>query len=525
MTDTRPALPRVASYAAYIVIAAGLCIVAGWQFRIPLLRGQALGTFVAPNSGLCFACSGISILLQMSLGRKRQYLGFAIAAFVTIFALATAAEYLFRVDLGIDRLFLSHRLSDWTLPLPGRFSVNAVFGFLFAGLGMMTLRKNTGWPWPEICGALVVLVFYLSVIAYLLDASILFNRVMALHTAILFGLLGVAIACGASRPILLGIVLSPFAGAVASRKMVIAVVLILPSFGILQAWAERAGIVSARLGIALTVIASVFVFTILALRNAAVLNETDQKRLDTEAALVRSSQLATAGRMAASIAHEVNNPLEAVTNIIYLLKSDDLPEDVRRKYLDVAEKELSRVSAIARRTLGFYREDAEEVQIDLREMIEGVLAIYRNKLPDSATVGTSIGENPWIVARAGEVRQILMNLLANAIDALPEEDGRLDINVSTTRELATIEIKDNGRGIPRENLAHIFEPFFTTKKEYGTGLGLWVSKELVIKNNGTMRVISSTDATDHGTIFELSFPAVHPATPPSDSLAEAERAG
>jgi signal transduction histidine kinase len=88
-----------------------------------------------------------------------------------------------------------------------------------------------------------------------------------------------------------------------------------------------------------------------------------------------------------------------------------------------------------------------------------------------------------------------------------------------------IEVKDNGHGIPKENLIHIFEPFFTTKKEFGTGLGLWVSKELVVKNHGTMRVMSSTDAHNHGTIFEIALPAAKPATTPTDTLAEAERAG
>jgi len=520
MTDTREQLARVASAASSVIIVGGLVIILGWQFQIPLLRGQALGTFVAPNSALCFVFIGLSILLQMSSGRIRQFLGLLLGAYVFLFALATGIEYLFRVDLRIDELFMAHRLSDWTLPLRGRYTVNSAVGFILAGLSTLTMRSESKRPWAEAFGALVFLVFYLSIVGYLLGASVLYDHVMALHTAILFGFASVALICGASKHTLLSIVLSPFAGAVASRKMIFAVMLVLPFFGALQVAAEHSNLVSIRLGTALSIIATVMVFTIMALRTASVLNDTDRKRLETEGALLRSTQLATAGRMAASIAHEVNNPLEAITNIIYLLKSPDLPEEIRRKYLDVAEKELTRVSAIARRTLGFFREDAKEVEIDLRELIDGVINVYRNKMPDTITVRKKYCDTPFIVAKSGEVRQVMMNLLANAIDAVPEDSGELDISVSSNDGMATIEIKDNGHGISPANLTHIFEPFFTTKKEYGTGLGLWVSKELAVKNNGTIKVFSSVSPKDHGTIFQVSFPATTRVATPTESMAE-----
>jgi signal transduction histidine kinase len=113
-----------------------------------------------------------------------------------------------------------------------------------------------------------------------------------------------------------------------------------------------------------------------------------------------------------------------------------------------------------------------------------------------------------------------MNLLANAIDAVPEDSGELDISVSSNDGMATIEIKDNGHGISPANLTHIFEPFFTTKKEYGNGLGLWVSKELAVKNNGTIKVLSSVSPKDHGTIFQVSFPATTRVATPTESMAE-----
>ena len=520
MVNTGVVLPRLSRYGSVFLVAAGAIIIAGWQFRIPWMRGQAFGTFVAPMSALCFACCGVSALLQLSGGHKRGLLGSSLASLVALLAVAVTIEYLFRVDLHIDRVFMAHRLSDWNLPLPGRYTINSAAGFMLGGLGLLTMRKQSGWPWPEILGTLVVVVSYLSIVGYILGASVLYDHVMALHTAVLFGVLGVVIACGASRPVILGIVLSPFAGAIAARKMILAVIAVLPLMGVLEVWAELAGIVSVRLGTALSIILSVLIFGVFALRTAAVLNDTDEKRLETERALLRSSQIATAGRMAASIAHEVNNPLEAVTNLIYLLKSDDVPAETRMKYLDIAEKELNRVSAIARRTLGFYREDAQDVDIDLRELVESVLAIYRNKTAGAVTVNTTYCEEPFIRAKAGEVRQILMNLFANAIDAISEEQGSLSITVTAHQGTTTIEIKDNGHGIPKGNLSHIFEPFFTTKKEFGTGLGLWVTKELVVKNNGSIRVISSTDPGEHGTVFELTFPSVSHAPASSNSLAE-----
>ena len=519
--ETPATLSRIGKITSWLLILFSLTIIAGWQFRIPWMRGQAFGTFVAPTSGLSFLCSGLSVLLQKSRYRLAQIVGMCLAAFVTMFAAAVGAEYAFRQDLGFDRIFMAHRLSDWNLPLVGRYSVNTTFGFLLGGAGLLLLRKKSGWPWAEILGGSVLIVFYLSLIGQLLGASALYDHVMAIHTALLFGFLGVAITCGAVNNALLGIVLSPFAGAVASRKMIVAVVLLLPLLGMVEVWAEAHSLVSLRLGTALAVIVTVFLFSVFALRTAAVLNDTDEKRLDTERALLRSSQIATAGRMAASIAHEVNNPLEAVTNILFLLKSDDLPMETRHRYLDVAEKELTRVSAIARRTLGFYREDAHETEFDLRDLVDGALNIYRNKIADRFTVTCEFCENTMVVARAGEVQQILMNLLANAIDAAPAEAATLKITLRNHEGLTLLEIRDNGHGIPKENLNHIFEPFFTTKKEFGTGLGLWVTKELVVKNKGAIRVFSSTDESDHGTMFELSFPSVvRPAPPSPDPLAE-----
>ncbi len=519
MYDSRKLLPRIAVWLASLIILAGLCIIAGWQFRIPVLKGAALGTFVAPNTALCFVLCGISIILQLSGGRWRPELGAVIGVLVSMFALATLSEYAFGIDLGIDQIFMAHRLSDWNLPLPGRFVPNTAIGFFLSGFSLITLRSPRR-SLSEYFSLPVLLVSYLSLIAYLYGAKQLYSHVMAVHTAALFAVLGVALLCAPARPVFAETLLSPFTGAVASRKMIFAVIILLPAFGAIQLWAEEGNFVSVRFGIAISVIAFVVVFTALAVWTAASLNEADRKKAEVEAALLRSGQIAAAGRMAASIAHEINNPLESITNIIYLLKNGAIPEDLRKHYLDTAESELIRVTAIARRTLGFYRDEAKPTQVDLCSLLDSLLDVYRNKLRGKVLVRRLYAENAVIVAKAGEIRQVLSNLIANAAESMSGPDSTLDLNVSSNEKTVVVEIADNGCGIAEENLERIFDPFFTTKKDVGTGLGLWVSRELVGRNNGVISVTSSTDPETHGTLFQLTFPAAALATTPATSESE-----
>lgn len=523
MPESQKFLPRIAVWLASLIILAGLCVIAGWHFRIPVLKGEALGTFVAPNTGLLFVLCGLSIILQLSGGRWRPEVGAVIAVLVSMFALATVAEYAFRIDFGIDQVFMANRLADWNLPLPGRFVLNSALAFLMSGISLLTLRMPQR-ALSEYFSLPVLLISYLSLIAYLYGAKQLYSHVMAVHTAVLFAVLGIALLCAPACPVLAETLLSPFTGAVASRKMIFAVIILLPAFGAIQLWAEEGNLVSLRFGIAISVIAFVVVFTALAIWTAASLNEADRKKAEVEAALLRSGQIAAAGRMAASIAHEINNPLESITNIIYLLKNGAIPEDLRKHYLNTAESELIRVAAIARRTLGFYREEAKPTQIDVCVLLDSLLDVYRNKLERKVTVRRLYADNALILAKAGEIRQVISNIIANALDSMRGEESSLDINVSANAKTVVVEIADNGCGIAAENLGHVFDPFFTTKKDVGTGLGLWVSRELVIRNSGTISVSSSTDPETHGTLFQLIFPAAAAATPTPQAAGEPLRA-
>lgn len=232
-----------------------------------------------------------------------------------------------------------------------------------------------------------------------------------------------------------------------------------------------------------------------------------EKKLAQEA-LLRAEKLAVAGRFAATVAHEVNNPLTAVTNIHYVLSlTENLPDNVR-ELLQTADNELRRVSHILRQTLAFYRENSPKEHVRLLPLMDEVLAIFGRRLESrSIRLDLDIPAGIQFTGSSGEIRQVLCNLVGNALDASSPGD-RIIVRARrvTSRDLKSrvnISIADNGCGIPRENLQNIFEPFFTSKVGVGTGLGLWVSKQLVERNGGTIRVRSRTG---EGTVFGLSFP-------------------
>jgi signal transduction histidine kinase len=229
-----------------------------------------------------------------------------------------------------------------------------------------------------------------------------------------------------------------------------------------------------------------------------------------EKALVQSEKLASVGRMAATIAHEINNPLAAAMNAIFLASSDIGVPTAAAANLELAENELGRVAHITKQTLGFYRETGNPSAVRLPDVLDGVLDLYAPKLRNKAVaVERTYGSVTPVHAIEGEMRQVVSNLIANSVDALAA-NGRLHIRTSNpssvngARPMVRLTIADNGSGIAPENLKRIFEPFFTTKQAIGTGLGLWVTRELVKKHDGRMRVRSRVG---QGTVFSIWLPA------------------
>ncbi|WP_235011375.1 sensor histidine kinase [Bryocella elongata] len=227
-------------------------------------------------------------------------------------------------------------------------------------------------------------------------------------------------------------------------------------------------------------------------------------------ALRRSEKLAVTGRLAASIAHEINNPLEALTNLLYLVRTETHSEEAQR-YLMEAEQELARVAEITKHTLRFYREPNQPTQVDLVEVVDSVLALYHSRLVAAKIVVEKEVRvsSLSILASPGELRQVIANIVGNALDAM-RHGGILRLRLSvTTRNgnpKARLSIADTGHGIPPEILSTIFEPFITTKGETGTGLGLWVSDEIAKKNGWSMQVYSCTRMSRSGTVFSILMP-------------------
>ncbi|HET8666483.1 MAG TPA: PAS domain S-box protein, partial [Terriglobales bacterium] len=244
-----------------------------------------------------------------------------------------------------------------------------------------------------------------------------------------------------------------------------------------------------------------------------------------EAALRNSEKHATVGRLAATMAHEINNPLEAVSNVLYLLSTRSGLDEESRQYLSIAGQEMDRIAHIVKQTLGFYRESASPVMVDMRQLVDSVLVLYSRKLQDKRIkVEKKYEEIGEVPAYPAEMRQIFSNLIINAIEA-DRDGGSLKVHITPSRDWSDpkrqgirVFVCDNGTGIKPEDRRNLFEPFFTTKGEKGTGLGLWVSNGIVQKHGGTIRVRSSVVPGRSGTCFSVFLPS-QLSTPP-DRLAE-----
>jgi PAS domain S-box-containing protein len=243
----------------------------------------------------------------------------------------------------------------------------------------------------------------------------------------------------------------------------------------------------------------------------------------TQDALIANEKLAVAGRLAATIAHEIHNPLDSVSNLIYLMRNGASPEE-SRQFMDMAEQELARVTQISRAMLGLYRESKAPVVVDLKEMLQEILLLMERRFIElNVSVSTDMPQAVSVPAFPAELRQVFTNLITNAAEAA-SPGGRVEVSIkpqaagapqtagadATGQKMqpgATVTIADNGSGIPLEVQSHLFQPFFTTKGERGTGLGLWVSRGIINKHGGTISLKSDTSQAAHGTVVTVFLEA------------------
>lgn len=242
------------------------------------------------------------------------------------------------------------------------------------------------------------------------------------------------------------------------------------------------------------------------------IRRVSEERDRATATLIQSEKLAAVGRLAASISHEINNPLESMTNLLYLLRQDAALSDSSLVYLDLADQELQRAAHITKQSLGFHRQSTRPVSITAEDLLAPLLAIYDRRIKNSSIeLHTEFLDQKPIVCYENDMRQVFSNLIGNAIDAM-RTGGRLRIRARSenTRGVdgLSILIGDTGHGMDREVLKRVFEAFYTTKGNNGTGLGLWISAGIVAKHGGTLRVRSSVQPGRRGTVFKLFMPAV-----------------
>jgi signal transduction histidine kinase len=243
---------------------------------------------------------------------------------------------------------------------------------------------------------------------------------------------------------------------------------------------------------------------------------------EQEQRLQKAEKIAAAGQLAASMAHEINNPLSSVTNALFLIKQDSSLNELARSLVTTAATELARVSRIVKQSLSYYHVETIPHELDLSNIVKESLQIFSDKLQRAGIeLNSRLHDGTSLVGFPDEIRQVIDNLLVNSLEAMPH-GGRLSIAVHESCDWRHRSVKgvrltigDSGCGIPKQNHSRIFEPFFTTKFEKGTGLGMWVLQGIISKHEGSMKIRSSDAKERSGTVVSVFLPS----RPPDSSKA------
>jgi signal transduction histidine kinase len=496
----------IALFAPAVLCIGGLLVLAGWQWQIPLLRGDFRGSHVAPMTALCFILLGVTVGVMTAIKQPGPYAVAAcrfLFALVLLMALETFVEYATGYTSGLHRLFFAHRMNDWQATVtPGRFSLPAAIGFVFAAASALAhswRQRKAGF----FLAIPVGIVAYFGIIGHLYGVAVLYGRIMALNTALLFFITFILLDTFSPESGVLGALMSERPGGLVFRRLLPLIVALIPLLGLTRIELQKAGFVSLEVGTAALVISTTVVFLSVTIALVRKLDEMDSKRSAAIHAMQHSEKLAVAGKLASTVAHEINNPLEAITNLAFLVRQDQGLQPHTREYLKTMDQELIRVSAMARRTLGFYRESSVQGSVSLNKVLHETSEVYGGL---AARLGVKLelelDSDPLVFAVPSEIRQIVLNLYVNALEAAPSPGGVVIARTLRNQHYAILEIEDNGPGIPQQIRESIFTPFFTTKLHTGNGIGLWISRQLAKNNRGALEFQSRQGST----IFSLRLP-------------------
>ncbi len=526
--DALPASHPASTWLALAALTIAVLDLLGWIFHLPLLTSMLPRyATMKPNTAECVGLLALGLLFKLRRRplpyphphRKRpsfaSIAGSLCAALSLPIAVAKMLEFIIQRDLGVDR-FLLHAATEGFTSIAGRMSLGTSLCVVLIASTILFLdwkpRLSTGFLLAGCALSFSAFVGFLFNVGPLFGAPLL--GTLALPTAISLLLLqGALLTLRPEREPYLSLTHARRSG---RTQWLLLGVTVLPALAALPLlFGMRSGLMDPPFALALLVVVLICVQTLILWQDSKALTQVEARRKRTEQALLQSEKLAVVGRLAASISHEINNPLEAIGNILYLVRNAETLGDAR-EYALMAEQELGRVAQITTQTLSYYRENRNPILCMPGAIVDSALMLLGGKINSSRVqVKVDFREDVHSIrCRDGELRQVFVNLLSNAIEATPP-GGQLVVRIRSSFAWkpdgptpgVRVLVSDSGRGILPEFRKRIFEPFFTTKAhETGNGLGLWVVQDLIEKNGGAIHMRSSQLPGWQGTTFCIFLP-------------------
>ena len=510
----------------FLVILLGSLDLGGWLFHIPILTSLLPHySTMKPNTAATLVLLAVGLVMRSRNDgppvRWKTIAANTVAAVVLCMGAGTLLEYLTGANFGLDNALFRLPLDKFGDPA-GRMALGTALSVSLVGLATLLIERAARLS--AVCYLIVAGLSLSALVGFIFNAGPLFAvrwlSSLAVHTAFCLCLLSVAgILLRPEREPLHSLVQQSYREG-RSRWLLIGVTLLPLAVSAPAVVLMRVGAIDAGFALSMVVVVLSAVLTGILWRDSVALGQAEHRRRRIEAALVKSEKLAVVGRLAASISHEIKNPLEAVNTLMYLIREAESMEEARSFAL-TAEGELARINHITTQTLGFFRESRDKTGCDPTAVIESALELLNSKIVASGVeiVKDFKVRDEEVNSNAGELRQVVINLISNAVEATGA-NGRLTIRVHLARSCfgrsgvngVRILFADSGTGMESDVRKQVFEPFFTTKLDTGNGLGLWVAKDLIEKTGGTIRVWSSTIPKASGTVFSIFLPSRDQAT-------------